>query len=164
MEKIFYGIHETSFGSYLLIATSDHQVLFGAFVDDEKKETLFLRIKKMWPTCILVEDKKSTQLLTNQAFDPIMRDRVPLSLHGTPFQKAVWQALLGIKEGEVTTYALIAQQIGRPTAVRAVANAIANNNIAVLVPCHRVIATSGAVGGYRWGVARKQALLSSEQK
>ena len=163
MVKIYYGIHSTAFGEFLLLATSERQVCFGAFIDETNKEIILARAKKLWPLATLVEEPKQTRSLAQQLFDPATRDRIPFVLTGTPFQKTVWQALLGIKEGEITTYAAVAQQIGRPTAVRAVAGAIANNNISVLIPCHRVIATSGGLGGYRWGLERKKALLRSEQ-
>ena len=164
MIKISYGIHQTPFGDYLLAITSKHEVCFGAFVDQATQSTVLARAKQRWPLATFVEEHKQTQPLMQQLLNAATRDRVPFVLTGTPFQKNVWQALLGIREGDVTTYAAIAQQIGRPTAVRAVANAIANNNISVLIPCHRVIATSGALSGYRWGIERKKALLLSEQR
>lgn len=82
---------------------------------------------------------------------------------GTPFQKQVWKALLKIKRGQTKTYTDIAKMIGKPTAVRAVASAIAKNNIAILVPCHRVIRNDGTLGEYRWGKELKKKLLQSEQ-
>lgn len=87
---------------------------------------------------------------------------MPLRLTGTAFQLAVWEALLAIPQGGVKTYGEIAAQIGKPRAVRAVGQAVGANPISVLVPCHRVIASNGKIGGYAWGVAVKQALLASE--
>lgn len=87
---------------------------------------------------------------------------VNLDLYGTPFQLAVWQALLDIPEGQKTTYADLARQIGKPDAVRAVGNAIGKNPVAVLVPCHRVVRTDGSLGGYAWGVEVKSRLLAAE--
>ena len=81
---------------------------------------------------------------------------------GTPFQIKVWKALLKIKRGQTKTYSDIAKMIGRPTAVRAVASAIAKNNIAILIPCHRVIRSDGSIGEYRWGKKLKRELLQSE--
>ncbi|HUM91705.1 MAG TPA: methylated-DNA--[protein]-cysteine S-methyltransferase, partial [Candidatus Competibacter sp.] len=81
---------------------------------------------------------------------------------GTAFQQQVWQALQTIPAGSTATYAEIARQIGRPTAARAVASACAANLIAVLVPCHRVVRTDGGLGGYRWDLQRKRALLERE--
>jgi AraC family transcriptional regulator, regulatory protein of adaptative response / methylated-DNA-[protein]-cysteine methyltransferase len=86
----------------------------------------------------------------------------PLDLHGTPFQHTVWDALRAIPLGQTRTYSQLAASIGRPTATRAVASACGANPVAVLVPCHRVIAADGSLGGYRWGLARKRALLERE--
>lgn len=87
---------------------------------------------------------------------------LPLDLRGTDFQRRVWAELQRIPVGETATYAEIAARIGRPTATRAVAGACASNHAAVIVPCHRVVRSDGGLGGYRWGVARKQALLENE--
>jgi len=88
--------------------------------------------------------------------------KIATDVDGTEFQKQVWSALRAIPFGKTRTYADIATQIGRPRAVRAVAQACANNPIALVVPCHRVIRSSGELSGYRWGVAVKQALLETE--
>lgn len=85
-----------------------------------------------------------------------------LDLAGTPFQLQVWNALLRIPFGQTLTYGQLAQRIGKPSAVRAVANACGANPLAVVVPCHRVVATDGKLTGYRWGVDRKQKLLANE--
>lgn len=91
--------------------------------------------------------------------------RVDLPLHtdGTPFEESVWAALRRIPHGELRSYQQIAAAVGRPTASRAVAQACAHNNVAVLIPCHRVVRQTGELGGYRWGVERKQALLDAER-
>jgi AraC family transcriptional regulator of adaptative response/methylated-DNA-[protein]-cysteine methyltransferase len=89
---------------------------------------------------------------------------LPLDVRGTAFQQRVWQALRSIPLGTTATYTEIARRIGAPAAVRAVARACATNNIALAIPCHRVVRTDGALAGYRWGVARKQELLSRESK
>ncbi len=88
---------------------------------------------------------------------------IPLDLVGTPFQQEVWAELRRIPPGETATYAQVANRIGRPRAMRAVASACARNHVAVAVPCHRVIRTDGALGGYRWGTQRKRELLESER-
>lgn len=90
--------------------------------------------------------------------------RPTLELHGTAFQKAVWVCLQTIPSGEVRSYSEVAEAIGRPRAVRAVASACAGNNIALLIPCHRVIGASGALGGYRWGLNKKASLLKAEER
>jgi AraC family transcriptional regulator, regulatory protein of adaptative response / methylated-DNA-[protein]-cysteine methyltransferase len=87
---------------------------------------------------------------------------VPLDARGTPFQRRVWQALQAIPAGSTASYTDIANRIGAPNSVRAVAGACAANAIAVAIPCHRVVRNDGAISGYRWGVARKRALLARE--
>jgi AraC family transcriptional regulator of adaptative response/methylated-DNA-[protein]-cysteine methyltransferase len=89
---------------------------------------------------------------------------VPLDLRGTDFQRRVWAELQRVPLGETASYAEIAARIGRPTATRAVARACATNHAAVVVPCHRVVRTDGGLGGYKWGIERKRALLESEAK
>ena len=87
---------------------------------------------------------------------------LPLDIQGTAFQQRVWQALQAIPPGTTVSYAEIAQQIDRPKAVRAVATACAANTLAVVIPCHRVVRSDGALSGYRWGIERKRALLERE--
>jgi AraC family transcriptional regulator of adaptative response/methylated-DNA-[protein]-cysteine methyltransferase len=89
---------------------------------------------------------------------------IPLDLHGTAFQWRVWQALASIPAGETRTYGDLARSLGVPRAVRAVAGACAANKVAVVVPCHRVVRTDGSLGGYRWGLPRKQKLLEAERR
>ncbi len=87
---------------------------------------------------------------------------LPLDVRGTAFQRRVWEELCAIPAGQTRTYGEVAERIGRPTAARAVARACATNPVSVLIPCHRVIRGDGALGGYRWGLARKEALLAQE--
>ena len=89
---------------------------------------------------------------------------LPLDIRGTAFQLRVWEALREIPLGATLSYRDVAERIGQPDAVRAVAGACAANRLAVLIPCHRVIRTDGALSGYRWGIARKRQLLESEAK
>jgi AraC family transcriptional regulator of adaptative response/methylated-DNA-[protein]-cysteine methyltransferase len=91
-------------------------------------------------------------------------DRLALDIRGTAFQERVWQALSRLKPGETVTYAEIARRIGKPSAVRAVGQAVGANHLAVAIPCHRVVRTSGELSGYRWGVERKAALLAREAR
>lgn len=88
---------------------------------------------------------------------------IPLDAGGTAFQQRVWQALREIPAGETASYSDIAQRIGKPKAIRAVANACAANPLAILIPCHRVVKRNGDLSGYRWGIARKVELLKREQ-
>src|ERR1700720_1932637 len=87
---------------------------------------------------------------------------LPLDIRGTPFQRRVWDALLGVRVGYKTTYAALASRIGEPHAIRAVANACAANAIALAIPCHRVVRSDGALAGYRWGAERKRRMVEKE--
>lgn len=89
---------------------------------------------------------------------------IPLDVNGTAFQRLVWKALQEIPAGDSRSYAAVAAAIGKPTAVRAVARACATNKVAVVIPCHRVVREDGALGGYRWGLERKERLLAEEAK
>jgi len=91
------------------------------------------------------------------------RPELPLDLQGTAFQIKVWEFLLSLEDGEVISYSELAQAIEKPKAVRAAASACAANKIAVLVPCHRILRGDGGLGGYRWGLERKRALLDAER-
>ncbi|HEV2179462.1 MAG TPA: methylated-DNA--[protein]-cysteine S-methyltransferase [Gemmatimonadaceae bacterium] len=93
---------------------------------------------------------------------PAKKLDVPLDMRGTPFQREVWRALRAIPPGATTTYGQLAARLGRPTSARAVGAACGANPLAIVVPCHRVIARDGALTGYRWGVERKRALLERE--
>ncbi len=93
---------------------------------------------------------------------PAPRD-LPLDAQGTPFQERVWAELRQIPAGQTRSYTQVAEALGSPKSVRAVAHACASNPIALLIPCHRVLRADGALAGYRWGLARKQALLALEQ-
>src|SRR5204863_8402785 len=89
--------------------------------------------------------------------------QIPLDVRGTAFQRRVWSALQRIPRGTTLTYSEVAQRIGQPTAVRAVARACATNPAALVIPCHRVVRADDGLGGYRWGIARKGALLEQER-
>jgi AraC family transcriptional regulator, regulatory protein of adaptative response / methylated-DNA-[protein]-cysteine methyltransferase len=89
---------------------------------------------------------------------------LPLDTRGTPFQRRVWAALLGVRVGYKITYAALASRIGEPHAIRAVANACAANAIALAIPCHRVVRSDGALAGYRWGAERKRRMVEKEAK
>jgi AraC family transcriptional regulator of adaptative response/methylated-DNA-[protein]-cysteine methyltransferase len=116
-----------------------------------------------WNQATMIEDYKTTAPLVTRIFsDPNPDTPLKLHLRGTNFQIKVWEALLNVPVGAVTTYEHIAAQIGKPNALRAVGTAVGHNPIAVLIPCHRVIRKSGEFGNYRYGPARKLALLARE--
>ncbi len=117
-----------------------------------------------WKEAKMIEDHRSTAPLIAPIFDLNRREKTVLHLHlsGTNFQLKVWEALLNIPIGAVTTYEHIASDVGKPKATRAVGTAVGHNPIAVLIPCHRVILKAGGFGNYRYGVPLKMALLGWE--
>lgn len=158
---IRYGIHPTPFGK-CLIATTDRGICHLGFVQISEGDAIDNLVKD-WGQARMIEDHKSTAMLVEPIFDLGRRGK-PLSVHlrGTNFQLKVWEALLQIPAGTVTTYEGIAERIGKPGAPRAVGTAIGHNPIAVLIPCHRVIRKVGDFGNYRYGALRKKALLAYE--
>ena len=160
------GFHDSPFGE-ALIATTDRGVAGLSFHDGNRKAAL-RDLAGRWPNARIEERPRLTAPIANRIFTALeIRDPeglVPLGLlvRGTNFQVKVWRALLQIPVGSVATYEDIATAIGAPSAVRAVGTAIGRNPVAFLIPCHRVIRTTGALGGYRWGLPRKRAMLAWE--
>ena len=156
---IRYGIAGTPLGNWL-IAQSAAGICRAVFDADEATEQVWLR--QRFPSAVVQRDDALATTLTQGIFSgkaPVM----PMDIAtGTAFQQQVWQALLRIPYGQRITYGQLAEQLGKPGAARAGGNAVGANPIAVLVPCHRVVGQNGALGGYRWGVARKQQLLAHE--
>ncbi|MBW4655497.1 MAG: methylated-DNA--[protein]-cysteine S-methyltransferase [Kaiparowitsia implicata GSE-PSE-MK54-09C] len=166
--QIAYGIHATPFGD-ALIATTIRGICTLHFLDDAPltiaKHTAVDILRQSWARAELMYDPTTTQPLCDAIFtNKPFRDKKPLTLlvKGTNFQIQVWRALLQIPFGGITTYQTMANLAGRPTAARAVGNAIGDNPISYLIPCHRVIRESGELGGYRWGLERKTAMLGWE--
>jgi len=160
---IRYGIHPTPFGK-CLIATTERGICHLSFVQTSEGDVIDQLVAD-WKQARMIEDYKSTVSLIEPIFDLRYGHRSkPLNVHlrGTNFQLKVWEALLQIPAGEVTTYAGIASRIGNPGATRAVGSAVGHNPIAVLIPCHRVIRKVGDFGNYRYGALRKKALLARE--
>lgn len=164
---IRYGFHLTPYGN-CLIATTDRGVCHLAFVQTSEGDAIDNLVMD-WRQARLIEDYQTTAPLiarifpdhqAGPAFDKM--DALKLHLRGTNFQIKVWEALLNIPSGTVTTYEHIAAQIRNPKALRAVGTAVGQNPIAVLIPCHRVIRKSGEFGNYRYGSTRKKALLARE--
>jgi AraC family transcriptional regulator of adaptative response/methylated-DNA-[protein]-cysteine methyltransferase len=159
---IRYGIHPTPFGK-CLIGTTERGICHLSFVQSSEGEAVD-RLVADWKEAAMIEDRKITAPLVAPVFDLGVPTQEPLRLHlrGTNFQIKVWEALLHIPTGAVTTYEQIAARIGNPRAVRAVGTAVGHNPVAVLIPCHRVLRKDGEFGNYRYGSARKKALLFSE--
>lgn len=163
---ISYGLYDSRFGQ-CLIATTDQGIcnLHVLDTDDLAIATNFLKAEWSDKTK-LNHDPEIIKRLGDRLFLPTIPKLTDFDLHlkGTPFQLKVWQALATIPFGETTTYKQLAAAIAQPTATRAVGNAVGKNPVSYLIPCHRVIRTSGALGGYRWGLERKTAMLHWEQQ
>jgi AraC family transcriptional regulator, regulatory protein of adaptative response / methylated-DNA-[protein]-cysteine methyltransferase len=165
---IRYGLHPTPFGQCLIAAT-ERGICHLSFVQTSEGSAIDNLVAD-WKQAEMTEDYNTTAPLIARIFATPEIDsafnkeyqRISLHLRGTNFQIKVWEALLNIPTGSVTTYEHIAAQIGNPNALRAVGTAVGHNPIAVLVPCHRVIRKSGEFGNYRYGAARKIALLARE--
>lgn len=161
--QIVYGIHDTPFGK-ALIATTSRGICNLRFLDGTDEQTAEQMLRNLWSNAEVICDRQMTQPLCDTIFDRGSFSRKPIALlvKGTNFQVQVWRALLRVPFAGITTYQTIAETIGNPTAARAVGNAVGNNPIAYLIPCHRVIRASGELGGYRWGLERKTVILSWE--
>ena len=149
----------------LLLAASSHGICYVALGHDPR--ALERQLRETFPESASITARaplsdwaaEILRLLAGAA--PTMT--LPLDPFGTPFQRLVWDELRRIPRGATRSYRQIAERLGRPTAARAVAQACAKNPIAVVVPCHRVVRDSGELGGYRWGLERKQAILDAER-
>jgi len=155
--RIRYGAHATALGP-AFVGLTERGICHLRFIDETADPVAELR--EEWPEATLVEDPA----VARETLDALARPRAPLRLwlKGTNFQIKVWEALLRVPEGELVTYGRLATVAGMPKAVRAVASAVAANPVAWLVPCHRVIRSSGVLGQYRWGPERKAALIGWE--
>ena len=160
---IEYGLHATPLGS-VLVAVTPRGICRMGFVDATSADELLVRLAKEWPRSTLNHRPEATAYVVDALFAKSKAEPGTLSLHvtGTNFQVAVWRALLTIPEGQLASYTHIAQALGMPKSSRAVGNAVGANPIALWIPCHRVIQQSGALGGYRWGLAKKQMVQAWE--
>lgn len=162
---IEYGVHATPFGP-MFVAITQRGVCRAEFMDFNSLEDLLDSLHNAWPLSSIRESLSSTRQAIDVFFSNDATTRHgPLSLHvaGTNFQIAVWRALLKIPTGSVASYAEVAKSLGAPRSARAVGNAIGANPVALLIPCHRVIQQSGALGGYRWGPTKKLMVQTWEK-
>lgn len=157
---LFYGFHNSPFGTCLIFAT-DQSVAGLAFVDGGDEQDVFADMSARWPAAAFRQEPDTTRPYADRIFVDKTGD-LKLILAGTPFQLKTWEALLRIPPGRAVSYAGLANFVGRPRAVRAVASAVGRNPIAYLIPCHRVLRNTGSLGGYHWGLSRKRALLAWE--
>jgi AraC family transcriptional regulator of adaptative response/methylated-DNA-[protein]-cysteine methyltransferase len=159
---IRWGLHDGPLGRVLLGAT-ERGVCWLSFVSEGNAPAIEA-FEREWQGATLVRDQATTADYVRRGFELAERARepLPLLLRGTNFQIKVWEALLRIPFGQVVSYQAIARAVGQPRAVRAVGAAVGRNNISWLIPCHRVILSTGVIHNYRWGAAQKRKLLTLE--
>jgi AraC family transcriptional regulator of adaptative response/methylated-DNA-[protein]-cysteine methyltransferase len=162
-DALRFAIGECTLGA-VLVAHGEHGLCAIALGDD--RTALLDELTMRFPAAQRVEDPVALVDVLRQVIDFVETPRkdlhLPLDIRGSDFQRRVWRALGAVPAGETASYAQIARHIGEPRAARAVAAACAANPLAVAIPCHRVVRSDGALSGYRWGVARKRALLDRE--
>jgi len=160
---IDYGFHPCPFGMALVMMT-DKGVCGLGFCDESDEKSALADMTARWPKAKYREAPERTAALARRIFDADMRTDQPIGLHllGTQWQIKVWEALLEIPEGKLTTYKAIAKKMENAKASRAVGTAVGRNPISYLIPCHRVLGSDGALHGYHWGLVRKRAMLAVE--
>ena len=163
--RIEYGIHGTPFGICLIGAT-DRGICWLSFLqtDEDPRREIEL-MKRHWHNSTFHQDQELTSIFVEKIFDENIAgkgEKLHVFVKGTNFQLKVWEALLKIPMGEVTTYQDIAASIQSPRAMQAVGSAVGSNHIAYLIPCHRVIRKDGILGEYRWSSARKKSIIGWE--
>ncbi|WP_439155390.1 methylated-DNA--[protein]-cysteine S-methyltransferase [Yoonia sp.] len=156
---IYQGWFDSLFGPALVMGTT-RGICGLAFAAEAGKEAATTDLTSRWPKAQFVEDPEFLRQWAVAALG--MTGETQLHMIGAPFQLKVWEALLTIPSGHVTTYSEIAQAIGNPKAVRAVGTAVGRNPVSWLIPCHRALRKSGALGGYHWGLPVKRAMLAWE--
>jgi AraC family transcriptional regulator of adaptative response/methylated-DNA-[protein]-cysteine methyltransferase len=156
--EIRYGYHASPFGECLIMET-ERGVTGLAFVTEAGRDATLADLADRWPGSRLARSDGATRATARRVFGG---GAVALDVRGTNFQIRVWEALLRVPEGALTTYAGLARRIGNPRASRAVGTAVARNPVSFLIPCHRVIRSTGSFGEYRWGTARKMAMVGWE--
>jgi AraC family transcriptional regulator, regulatory protein of adaptative response / methylated-DNA-[protein]-cysteine methyltransferase len=159
---IRWGLHDGPLGRVLLGVT-ERGICWLSFVSDDQAAVIE-EFQREWQGATLVRDQATTADYVRRGFELAERSRepLPLLLRGTNFQIKVWEALLRIPFGQVVSYQAIADAVGQPRAARAVGAAVGRNNISWLIPCHRVILSTGLIHNYRWGAAQKRKLLTLE--
>ena len=162
---IRWGVFETPFGNALLAATARGLCRLSFVEGPEEGEA---ELAREWPNAALIQDP----LYVQPTVDEVVRRMegasptasIGVVMRGSPFRLQVWRALIEVPSGGVVSYSTLADAAGRSKAVRAVASSVANNDLAYLIPCHRVIRASGVLGEYRWGASRKAAMLGFESR
>lgn len=162
---ILFGFHPSPFGKALVMVT-EHGLAGLGFADPGNEQTALEDMYSRWPRAEYRQDEKATRPFATHIFNPdAWQQEQPLriTLIGTDFEVRVWEMLLKIPLGSMTTYSTIARHMGKPKAARAVGSAVGRNPISFVVPCHRVVGKGGSICGYHWGLTRKRAILGWEQ-
>ncbi len=159
--EIHFGWHDSPFGP-CLIGMTERGICALRFADLSNKNEEMDQLRDEWSQAVFVRDQQRTAKCFAAIFKSGIDRNLLLDLKGTNFQLKVWEALLKIPEGCIISYGDLANRLGVPTASRAVANAVGANPVAFLIPCHRVLRSTGELGGYRWGIERKSAMLARE--
>ena len=156
---IRWGCFESAFGPIIAMA-SDRGICGMGFTIELGDTETYADLARRWPNATFIQDPDPIRAWVDAALT--MQGDTKLHMIGAPFQLKVWEALLSIPAGNVTTYSEIANGIGNPRAVRAVGTAVGRNPVSWLIPCHRALRKSGALGGYHWGLPVKRAILAWE--
>jgi len=159
--SILYGFADCPFGRVLVMTTAKG-VCGLAFGDEGEDERMLADMTSRWPRASFVENTKHAEEIAQTIFEHDGKTEIGLHLLGTPFQIKVWEALLKIPEGKMTTYGTLATRLGDAKASRAVGTAVGRNPVSWLIPCHRVLGSDGALHGYHWGLIRKRSMLAME--
>jgi AraC family transcriptional regulator of adaptative response/methylated-DNA-[protein]-cysteine methyltransferase len=157
-----YGLSGSPFGT-ALVATTARGLMHLGFIEGSEARAL-AQLRSAWPGAHFERDDEHARELARRLWDPSALEQTPLrlSLTGTNFQLKVWEALLALGQGERVTYGELAARVGLAHGARAVGQAVGANPVSWLIPCHHVLRQSGALGGYRWGLERKRAMLAWE--
>jgi AraC family transcriptional regulator of adaptative response/methylated-DNA-[protein]-cysteine methyltransferase len=158
---LIYGFQDSPFGP-CLVGITPRGICHMAFVQGPGKRAALQELRARWPVARVRLDPDASARAVRSLFAPKRGSRLSAVVRGTPFQIKVWEALLRIPSGRVSSYGRVAADIGRAGAARAVGSAVGQNPVAYLIPCHRVILETGAVGEYHWGSIRKKAMLARE--
>lgn len=162
--EIRYGIGKSPFGWCVIGMNTNKEICAFAFLEKKTVSEALKSLQTTWPKATFIRDDAKLLPYLTKIFKRTNKVSLPLLVNGTDFQIKVWEALLEIPEGATSTYADIARYIGEPKAVRAVGTACGANPIGFMIPCHRILTSDSKLGGYRWGTARKEAILKWESE
>ncbi|MBI1300767.1 MAG: methylated-DNA--[protein]-cysteine S-methyltransferase [Alphaproteobacteria bacterium] len=164
MKKVIYGFYTSPFGE-IVIAKTDKGLCWLGFMVEGYKGNGLNRMKAHLKGATFEKDNNEVQSLGRQIIEAWEKDdleSLQYDLHGTDFQKSVWNALLKIRKGVIVSYGDIANDLRKTNASRAVGSAVGENPVSLVIPCHRVVQKSGALGNYGWGVDLKRKMLEAE--